>query len=216
MNKTNKYIWVLLTAVSVILFLASFQKWIEIGLTEVSGFITGAICVIFVVRQNIWNFPVGIANNVFFIILFLESRLYGDMALQIVYILLALLGWWQWIYGSKERSALKVSNTSVREILILFALGVILTTGLREYFIFIKDSAPFLDALTTVLSLIAQYMLNYKRIENWYVWIIADVIYVGLYIQKDLFLTAILYAIFIGLCISGLIAWRKSQLEISN
>jgi nicotinamide mononucleotide transporter len=84
------------------------------------------------------------------------------------------------------------------------------TTGLTYYFISIDDSAPFLDALTTVLSLIAQYLLNFKRLENWFVWITADVIYVYLYIYKELYLTAVLYAIFIGMCIAGYNAWKKS------
>ena len=73
----------------------------------------------------------------------------------------------------------------------------------------VNDSAPFWDALTTVLSLIAQFMLTRKLFENWFVWITADVIYVGLYIYKDLYLTSILYAIFLAMCVAGAIQWRR-------
>ncbi|HCE44766.1 MAG TPA: nicotinamide riboside transporter PnuC [Lentisphaeria bacterium] len=204
------YSWIILILASAILLMASIFKYAPLDLTETLGFITGAVCVLMVVEQNIWNFPVGIANNIFFIMLFFSSRLYGDMALQLVYILLAIMGWYEWIYGGRNRTRLHVSHTSVKEIAILAIIGIAATAALHEYFHRINDSAPFLDALTTVLSLIAQYMLNLKRIENWYIWITADVLYIWLYIQKNLNLTAILYAIFICMCIAGLISWFKS------
>ena len=209
----RKWTWIVLSLASLGLLAASFWKWIPISLTEVLGFITGAVCVLLVIEQNIWNFPIGIANNIFFIILFLSSRLYGDMALQVVYIALGAIGWYQWLYGGEHRTKLHVSHTSAREAAILVVLGALATAGMREYFLRINDAAPFLDALTTVLSLVAQYLLNCKRIENWYVWITADVLYVWLYVQKDLHLTAVLYAIFIGMCIAGLRSWSKALRE---
>lgn len=136
--------------------------------------------------------------------------------LQVVYIVLGILGWWQWIYGGVNRTELQVNRTSIKELTILFIVVVIATIGLREYFVKINDAAPLLDALTTVLSLVAQYLLNCKRIESWFVWILADVIYVGLYIQKDLYLTAVLYAIFIAMCIAGFISWRRSEYEMAK
>lgn len=206
----RKLTWFILSLTSIGLLVSSFCKWIPIGLTEVLGFITGAVCVLLVVEQNIWNFPVGLANNIFFIVLFLTSRLYGDMALQLVYVVLGIIGWYQWLHGGTNRTRLRVSHTSAREIIVLVIIGVAATVGMREYFLRINDSAPFLDALTTVLSLVAQYLLNCKRIESWYVWITADVIYVWLYIQKDLCLTGVLYAIFIVMCIAGLRSWVKT------
>ncbi|TAN40506.1 MAG: nicotinamide riboside transporter PnuC [Nitrospirae bacterium] len=216
MKIVHKWVWTILAFVSIILLTASIKKWTPITPTEVFGFITGAVCVLFVVEQNIWNFPVGIANNIFFIVLFLSARLYGDMMLQVVYIVLGLIGWWQWLYGGVSLTELHVNHASAREILILFSIGAVATAGMREYFIQINDSAPFLDALTTALSLIAQYLLNCKRIENWFVWIVADLIYVGLYVQKGLYLTAVLYVLFIGLCVAGYISWRKSEFQIKK
>jgi nicotinamide mononucleotide transporter len=211
MRIVNKWVWLILTLTSCVLFAGSIQKLIPIRPTEVLGFVSGAVCVLFVVDQNIWNFPVGIANNILFILLFLSSRLYGDMALQVIYVALGLVGWWQWMYGGANRTVLHVNHASFKELLILFIIALTATIGLRAYFTSIHDSAPFLDALTTVLSLIAQFLLNGKRIENWFVWMVADVIYVGLYIQKELYLTAILYAVFIGMCVAGLSAWRKAE-----
>jgi nicotinamide mononucleotide transporter len=82
---------------------------------------------------------------------------------------------------------------------------------LTTYLQHIQDSAPFWDALTTVLSLVAQYMLNKKFLENWYGWILADLIYIPLYIFTHLYLTSLVYVIFLTMCLVGYRAWRQSQ-----
>ncbi|MCU1535761.1 MAG: nicotinamide riboside transporter PnuC, partial [Humibacillus sp.] len=85
--------------------------WRPMDWTEVAGFVTGAACVALVVRRSVWNFPVGIANNVLFLVLFTGAGLYGDAALQVLYIALAALGWWPWLRGGPDRGALTVSRT---------------------------------------------------------------------------------------------------------
>src|SRR3972149_5366969 len=97
-------VWAALALAALALVAAAWRRWLPISLTEALGFVTGAVCVLLVVEQNIWNFPVGIANNVFFILLFLKARLYGDMALQFVYIALALHGWYWWLFGGEKRA----------------------------------------------------------------------------------------------------------------
>lgn len=211
LSRWHRTRWLILTVVSTGLLAATLLHWAPLSLTEVFGFISGAVCVLLVVQENIWNFPVGIANNLFFIALFLSSRLYGDMALQIVYIALGAAGWYQWLRGGENRTHLHVTRTSLREAASLIGIGAVATAGMYVYFRRINDAAPFLDALTTVLSLVAQYLLNGKRIESWYIWICADVLYIGLYFQRGLYLTAILYALFIGLCIAGLRAWSAAM-----
>lgn len=201
----------LFAVISALLIVGSASGRLPIPMTEVLGFITGAACVLLVVVQSIWNFPVGIANFGFFIVLFWQSRLFGDMALQVVYLILAILGWYQWLHGGTHRSRLTVRTTSLGEAFALAAVGIALTAVLSVYLRSIHDTAPFLDALTTTASLIAQWMLNTKRLENWFVWIAADVIYVYLYTVKGLHLTAVLYAIFIAMCVAGLISWRRSM-----
>lgn len=180
--------------------------------TEVAGFVTGALCVALVVRQHILNFPVGIANNVFFIVLFVQVGLYADAGLQLVYIALAVYGWWAWLRGGPSRTALAVSHAPRTELLALLALGIASTAGLMWLLGATTDSTvPFWDALTTVLSLVATYLMSRKRLQNWHVWITADVIYVALYAYKGLVLTAVLYAGFLALCVLGLVQWRRSM-----
>lgn len=81
--------------------------------TEVAGFITTALCVWLVVRCNIWNFPIGIASNIFFWVLFIRAGLYADAWLQVVFLLLGVGGWWMWLHGGVNRTALVVRRTPV-------------------------------------------------------------------------------------------------------
>jgi nicotinamide mononucleotide transporter len=197
-------------AASAALLAVSGVGWLPLPTTEVLGFVTGGVCVWLVVREHMWNWPVGLANNVFFFILFLRGRLFADMSLQIVYFGLGVFGWLNWLYGGKDRSELRISRTAVAEWLALAALVPFSTWGLREILIVVNDAAPFLDALTTILSLGAQYLLCRKRLENWYFWIAADVIYIPLYISRELPLTAVLYGVFLVMCLVGLREWRRN------
>jgi nicotinamide mononucleotide transporter len=206
-------IWAVAVLASVALAVGSWTGALPFTREESLAFITGALCVWLVVRQNIWNFPIGILNNLFFIVVFFQVRLFADMGLQVVYIGLAFMGWYLWLYGGENRTVLKVHRVSRRELAILGMLSVAGTYGLLVLLTALKGSVPFLDALTTMLSLVAQYMLNRKYLENWLVWITADVIYIGLYAYKQLYLTAALYAIFLCLCVVGYRDWRRSLLN---
>lgn len=194
---------------SAVLLLGAWQKWLPIDLTESFGFVSGAICVWLVTRGNIWNWPIGLANNIFFAILFFKARLYADLGLQGIYFVMGIYGWWFWLRGGPRESALPVSRTTRGEWIAVACFLVIGTFGLRHLLIVINGAAPFLDALTTILCLAAQYLLCKKRWENWFLWIAADLIYVPLFLSKDLPLTALLYTGFLALCIHGLRLWRK-------
>lgn len=179
---------------------------------ELLGFITGGLCVALTVRRHIWNFPVGIANCAFFLVLFASSRLWADAGLQIVYIALGFAGWWQWMRGG-NRSPLVVGHATRREIAVCLAVVVVGTAALTVLLTAAHDSAPLLDAFTTCLSLVAQWLLNGKRIQTWYFWIAADCVYVPLYLTKGLNLTAIVYVIFLALCVAGLRSWRRAEAD---
>lgn len=178
---------------------------------EVIGFVTGALCVVLVARQSVLNWPIGIANNVAFVVLFLSAGLYADSALQFVYIGLAVWGWLTWTSGG-PRETITVTRTTSTEWLWLAVGGALGTAAITALLSAATESAvPFWDASTTTLSLLATWGQINKRRESWFLWIAADVIYVPLYLYKDLVLTAALYLGFIALCIGGLIAWTKSM-----
>ncbi len=178
---------------------------------ELFGFVTGVLNVWLLARQKIWNWPVGIANNVAYLIVFVTSGLYGDAGLQVVYIALGIYGWWLWLRGT-GRDALPVSRTSPQ----LWAILIVLTPAaglMLKWFLtrFTDSTVPAWDAATTALSLAATYGQCRKLLESWWLWIIADLIYIPLYIYKGLRLTSLLYAVFLLLCIFGLRSWLKES-----
>ncbi|MFF7928900.1 nicotinamide riboside transporter PnuC [Streptomyces mirabilis] len=176
---------------------------------ELLGFATGAACVWLTVRARIANFPVGIANNLFFLVLFWSAQLYADAVLQVVYLMLAAVGWWTWLRGGERRSARPMGHASARTVAVLLLLAVPATWGLTVVLTRAQDIAPFWDALTTALSLAAQWLLNTKSYENWYFWIAADVVYIPLYFAKVLYLTGIVYVLFLTMCLLGLRSWHR-------
>lgn len=207
LNKTSAF-WLV---ISFIVFTLAYLKIIPTTLVELIGFLSGALCVWLLVKQNIWNWPIGILNAVMFIVLFYQAKLYADMALQFMYVALGFMGWYWWLKGGDNHKKLTVQRTSLMHGIVLVAIGLGATYLIHLYLVKIGDSAPLLDALTTVMSLVAQYMLTRKLIENWAVWIAADVIYIGLYASRQLYLTSVLYVVFLSLCIAGAIQWQKSR-----
>ncbi|MEH1013242.1 nicotinamide riboside transporter PnuC [Micromonospora sp. CPCC 206060] len=175
---------------------------------ELLGFATGVLNVWLVARQRLWNWPVGIVNVLLLMVLFWTAGLYADAGLQVVYVVLGLYGWWNWLFGGAQRSRLRVSRTGRGEWTGLAVAGVALTGGLWLVLTRYTDSTvPLADALTTALSLLATYGQTRKLVESWWIWIVADLIYIPLYLYKGLHLTALLYVIFLGLCVLGLRAW---------
>jgi nicotinamide mononucleotide transporter len=137
------------------------------------------------------------------------------MTLQIIYFGLGIYGWFEWLHGGRNRSRLAISRITTTECITLILALPICTILLRVVLVKVNGAAPFWDSLTTVLSLVAQYLLCRKRLENWFIWIIADIIYVPLYLSRKLPLTAILYGVFLSMCIIGLRQWSR-QCQRSN
>lgn len=177
---------------------------------EAVSFVTGALCVWLVVRENVWNFPIGLLNVATFSVVFYQSRLFADAGLQVVYFVLGIVGWTLWLRGGKNHTPLTLSRIGSAESAWLGIIVVVGTLGLWQTLHSLGGSASFWDALTTSLSLASQWMLSRKQLENWLGWIVVDTIYIPLYIFKGLYLTAILYAIFLCMAVIGWKQWHRS------
>ena len=173
------------------------------------AFVTGAIAVWLVVKENTWNFPIGLINTATFAVVFFKARLFGDAALQVAYFILVLNGWYLWLYGGERHTRLHVTRAGSRELAALAVVVVASTLVMWRTLSLIGGSASFWDAATTSTSLGAQWLSNRKRLENWHVWIGVDIVYVPLYLARGLHLTALLCAVFVLMAVMGLLHWRK-------
>jgi nicotinamide mononucleotide transporter len=183
------------------------------NLLEIAGFVTGALAVWLAVGQNPWNWPFGVANAVCFFLLFLQARLYGDMALQVLFMAICLLGWYRWLFGGEGHSRLSVTRITTGGAVAYTVAGVVATVAFTPYLRSVGDASPLLDALTTVLSVEAQYLMTRKVIEHWLIWMAADVVYIWLYAERGLYLTSLLYVVFFAMCVAG---WRDWQRDIGQ
>jgi nicotinamide mononucleotide transporter len=181
---------------------------------EIVAAVFGVVSVFLSVRQNIWSWPTAIVNVGLYIIVFYHSKLYADTGLQVIYVVLNAYGWYHWLYGGKNHTALVVTRTSARLAALLVgivAAGTVVIGGLlwRN-----TDAAlPWVDAMTTSTSLVAQWMMTRKLLENWLIWVGVDVIYIGMYIYKSLYVTSALYLVFLILSALGFVQWRRSLVE---
>src|SRR4029079_4349001 len=124
--KNMKYtLYGLSVIVSLILLIGAWYHLLPLGITEVLGFVTGGLCVWLIVKEHIWNWPIGIANAIFFVILFWNAKLFADMGLQWIYVILGFYGWYWWLHGGKNKKTLHVSSVTRNEAVILSVIGVL-------------------------------------------------------------------------------------------
>lgn len=180
-----------------------------ISVAEVIAFATGVICVWLAATRNVLTFPAGIVSSAMMLVLFWNTGLYGDSALQILFIALGLQGWWAWSRGraNEELIVLRAGNADWWLVLGIMGPGAVALWWALQA---LGGSAPLLDATITSGSIAAQILLNRRRVENWLIWIAVDVVSIPLYASRDLWLIAGLYAIFLGLATGGWFTWRKT------
>ncbi|MEW5747701.1 MAG: nicotinamide riboside transporter PnuC [Candidatus Thermoplasmatota archaeon] len=178
---------------------------------EVLGVVTGLLTVWLTVRQKVLCWPIGIVNILLFMVLFYQVKLYADLGLQVVFLILSFYGWYYWIHPKKGEASVPVTTLSWRSgagTAATWGLGtVVMGAALATY---TDASVPYWDSSTTVMSIIAQYLMSLKKLESWYLWIAADVVDTGIYLYKELYLMSGLYAVFLVLATAGYIEWRKS------
>lgn len=184
--------------------------------TEAAAAAFGIAAVYLGARQNVWSWPLGIVNVGLYILVFRDAKLYADMGLQVVYVVLAAYGWWHWLHGGADHGRLPVSRIRPNEAILLAIAFLIGTTALSTLLARATDaSLPLADSALTAASLVAQYMMTRKYVESWLVWIVADVAYVAMFMYKALWLTAGLYLVFCVLAVVGWRQWRTSLREQS-
>lgn len=194
--------------------LSDFCAWLNAhgsSCAELFGFITGVLNVWLVTREHIWSWPLGVLNAGFYSVVFARTGLYSDTGLQVVYLVLSLYGWWHWLRGGPSRDTVVVTRTPRRTALLLAGIALVSWVTLAAITRRLPGAAlPWLDAALVSVSLVAQYMMTRKLLEHWLLWIAVDVVYIGLFINRQLPLTAMLYTVFLVLAIIGSVHWHRS------
>ena len=187
-------------------------KWLSGNYIELLGAILGFAYILFSIRQSIWTWPVGLLASVLYVWVFLTTKLYADMGLQVYYVAVSIYGWYEWVKGKSADSneKLHISRLTLRMGLVL-SLITLLVFLLMWYVLknFTDSPVPFADSLATSLSIVATWMLARKILEHWLVWIFVDVFSIGLFWYKDLYPTVILFSIYTIMAVVGFIEWKK-------
>lgn len=182
------------------------------SLVEGIGVISGIAGVWLAAKQNIWTWPVSIISVTCYAFVFFDVRLYADMGLNVFYIVSSVYGWYEWTYGGKGQTERKVSRVGRRELWVLLALAALFTASLGYFLDSYTDAdLSYTDSGATAVSLMAYWMMAKKRLENWLVWLAVDVVYVGMYTYKELYLTAFLYTVFLVLATIGYFDWKREM-----
>ena len=180
---------------------------------EVVAVVASALAVWLTTRRSLWNYPFSFASVALYAHIFYEVRLYADMALQLVFAVTLAYGLCEWRSFREGDGRVLVSRVSRREILCAGILGCA-GAALIGWFMATRTDAslPWLDAALTSASLVGSWWAARRRLENWWVWIAVDVVYVGVYLYKGLALTGALYAAFVLLAVIGWRRWNAAYL----
>jgi nicotinamide mononucleotide transporter len=178
---------------------------------EMLAFVLSLVMVVCNIRVNVMAWPLAIAASLLYFLLFWDSRLYGEAGLQLVFAVVALWGWWQWLRGrDADGSALHVRALSARARLGLLAAVLVAWPLLGSLLRHATDTdVPWWDALPTAGSLAGQWLLGRKYVENWPVWVAVNAVSVALFAWKGLWLTVLLYVLFLLMALWGWRAWQR-------
>jgi nicotinamide mononucleotide transporter len=181
---------------------------------EIIGALTGLIAVGLTVRQSAWSWPIGLVSCVAYVFVFFEAAFYSDVILQFYFLATGVVGWWRWARptddGGAPLATLPVTRATVGELLVAGAIvGVVVGIWGGAVARNTEAPYPYLDAATMAASLVAQWWMTRKVLESWVIWIVADVVMMGMYATKELHVTAALYAVFTVFAVAGLRAWWR-------
>lgn len=178
---------------------------------EIVAVCLGLANIALLVRKSVWNFPFGIAMVSLYAVIFFGARLYSEAMLQLFFLVVQVFGWWKWLTAIEDDGELVVEWSSrpvaLASLAAMAMLALALGTAMARW---TNAAAPYADATVTAASVVAQFLLSFRRIENWIYWIAIDCLSIGLYVWRGLDLTAGLYGVMLAMSVTGLMAWLRS------
>ena len=193
----------------------SILNWLAAHYVELMGAVLGFVYIFLSIRQNIFTWPVGLLTSALYVYVFLVSKFYADMLLQVYYVGVSIYGWYHWLKGNPEKEdGLHVSRTPRKLLIPLLGVTILIFVVLLFVLKYYTDSpVPFGDSLTTALSIVATWMLARKYLEHWLIWIFVDFFSAFLYIFKGLWPTVILFLVYTLMAVLGYRKWKSDLLK---
>lgn len=178
---------------------------------ETAAAVLSASAVWLTTRRSPWCFPVGLLSVSVYIWVYAGARLYSEVLLQCFWVVMLVAGWWRWLRHLDATGHVRVAPLQRRDaglhLLAGVAGGLALGFAMHRY---TNAALPWLDAMLTALSLVGQLWQNRRHVAAWWMWIAVDVVYVGMFASKHLFVTAVLYIGFVALAVKGLRDWTRA------
>jgi nicotinamide mononucleotide transporter len=179
---------------------------------EIVAVLLGIANIVLIIRRSVWNYPFALAMVSLYFIIFRDAKLYSDAGLQVFFFIVNLYGWWSWNRNKAEAGEIVVERLGTEALLAWVAASVIATAGWGFVMSNHTDASyPFWDAAVAMLSVAGQILMTRRYLENWWWWIAVNAISIPLYLLKELYLTAGLYALFLVLAIVGLVEWQRAR-----
>ena len=195
----------------------------ELDFLEIFGTLVGLVYLWLEYRASIYLWIAGVVMPAIYIFVYYKAGLYADFGINIYYLIAAVYGWFFWMWGHRKKKcrpadqptdgrskALPIVHTPWKSYHPLTVVFIVAFIGIAWILIEYTDSnVPWLDSFTTALSIVGMWMLARKYIEQWFAWIIVDIVCCGLYIYKDLYFTSALYGLYSIIAIFGYFKWKK-------
>ena len=179
-------------------------------LLETAAVVLAIAYLLLAMRQNIWCWACALGSTAIYLWVFYDAQLYMESALQVFYFGMAIYGWYQWRYGVAEGASLRVHTWGWRRHAIAITTILVLAAASASLLTRYTDAAlPFADSFTTWGGVVATYMVARKVLENWHYWFVIDAVSIGLYIDRGLYQTAVLFGLYLVLIVFGYLAWRR-------
>jgi len=195
---------------------AVVTHYIASHLVELAAFAITALGIWLTTKRLLICWPVILLADFLYLVVFYRSGLFFDALLQVFFVAFTIYGWWHWWRGIRQEGTVRVVPLGMQACIVALVVGAFGSLLLGRAMLWlggilhITVALPHLDAALTSYSLVASWWGARKHIANWWLWIVVDLVYIGEYIYKDLWLTAVLYAILVGLAILGLRDWRRA------
>ncbi len=179
---------------------------------EVTAVVFGIISVLFARKNNILVYPTGLISTLIFIYILYNFKLYGEFIINIYYSVMSILGWYLWSKRTNGQEEFPISIMNLKEYKIsglIFTVTILFIALVYHFFDKFTDLTAYVDAFTTALFFVGMWLMAKRKIENWIVWIVADIISVPLYYYKGLTVSSLQFIVFTIIAILGYLEWRK-------